>query len=116
MPGGRLLFHDIFRGIGEPPIYPAPWAEDESISSLATEAAARSHMDSAGLAIEQWLVTKEPSLAFFKRVAALIEKDGPPPIGIHLLMGDNAADKLRNYVRNLTEQRVSVAMGMGTRD
>jgi hypothetical protein len=43
---------------------------------------------------------------------AQIESDGPPPIGTHLLMGDNAKDKLQNYLRNLSEDRVSVAMGM----
>jgi hypothetical protein len=27
-------------------------------------------------------------------------------------MGDNAKDKLQNYLRNLSENRVSVALGM----
>jgi len=49
---------------------------------------------------------------FFKRVGAQIEADGPPPIGIHLLMGGNAKEKLRNYVRNLSEDRMSVALGV----
>ena len=30
-PGGKLAFHDIFRGPGEPPFYPAPWAGDAAI-------------------------------------------------------------------------------------
>ncbi len=111
-PGGRLLFHDIFRGIGDPPFYPAPWAEDESISALATETAARSIIEQVGLEIEQWIVKVQESIEFFKRVSAQIEADGPPPIGIHLLMGDNAKDKLQNYVRNLCENRVSVALGI----
>ena len=42
-------------------------------------------------------------------------RDGPPPIGIHLLMGDNARDKLQNYVRNLSEERTTVAMGMAVK-
>ncbi len=111
-PGGRLLFHDIFRGIGDPPFYPAPWAEDESISALATETEARSIIEQVGLEIEQWIVKVQESIEFFKRVSAQIEADGPPPIGIHLLMGDNAKDKLQNYVRNLSENRVSVALGI----
>ncbi len=41
--------------------------------------------------------------------------DGPPPIGIHLLMGDNARDKLQNYVRNLSEERASVVIGMAVK-
>ncbi len=111
-PNGRLLFHDIFRGLGDSPFYPAPWAEDEAISALATESEARSLMEQAGLGIDQWITKVQESIGFFKRVSAKIEANGPPPIGIHLLMGDNAKDKLQNYVRNLSEDRVSVALGM----
>ena len=111
-PGGRFLFHDIFRGSGESPVYPAPWAEDESISSLATEDEARSAMAAAGLEVAEWIGTVDESIDFFQAVFAKIEKDGPPPIGIHLLMGGNAKDKLANYVQNLTERRACVAMGL----
>ena len=74
-PGGRLLFHDIFRGPGDPPHYPAPWAEDESISSLATEAEARSAMEQAGFEIDDWITKKQESLEFFKAVSAKIKAD-----------------------------------------
>ena len=114
-PGGRLLFHDIFRGPGDAPIYPAPWAEDELMSSLATEATARSAMEQAGFEIDRWTGKVEESIESFAAVFAGIEADGPPPIGIHLLMGDNARDKLRNYVRNLSEERTTVALGMAVR-
>ncbi len=111
-PGGRLLFHDIFRGTGDSPFYPAPWAEDESISALVTETDARATIEQVGLEIDQWIVKVQESIEFFKRVSAQIDADGPPPIGIHLLMGDNAKDKLQNYVRNLSENRVSVVLGI----
>lgn len=111
-PGGRLLFHDIFRGRGDPPFYPAPWAEDDSISALVTETEARAFIEQVGLEIDQWIEKVQESIESFKRVSAQIELDGTPPIGVHLLMGDNAKDKLQNYVRNLIEDRVSVALGM----
>jgi ubiquinone/menaquinone biosynthesis C-methylase UbiE len=114
-PGGRLLFHDIFRGLGEPPIYPAPWAEDESISKLVTEAEARSTIKNAGLQVDQWIVKVQESIEFFKEVSVQIEAEGPPPIGIHLLMGSNAKEKLQNYVRNMSEDRLSVVMGMASK-
>jgi len=110
-PGGRFVFHDVFRGTGDSPFYPLPWAEQESFSFLATEAEARAVFDQVGLAIDQWNIKIQESLEFFKMVIAKIENDGPPPLGIHLLMGDNARDKLQNYIRNLTDDRVSVALG-----
>ena len=111
-PGGRFVFHDVFRGSGDSPYYPLPWAEHESFSFLATEEEARAVFDQVGLSIDQWNVKIQESLKFFKMVIAKIEADGPPPLGIHLLMGDNARDKLQNYIRNLTDGRVSVALGM----
>jgi ubiquinone/menaquinone biosynthesis C-methylase UbiE len=114
-PGGRMLFHDIFRGSGDSPFYPLPWAEAESISSLATEPDARAAIEGAGLQIKRWINKDKESSAFFRKVFENIAANGSPPIGIHLLMGDNARDKLQNYVRNLGENRVTVVMGMASR-
>ena len=111
-PGGRLLFHDIFLGLGGPPFYPTPWAENESISALTTGREARSIIEQVGLKIDQWRVKTQESIEFFQRILARFEADGPPPIGTHLLMGDNAKDKLQNILHNLIEDRVSVALGM----
>ena len=111
-PGGRLLFHDIFLGLGDPPIYPTPWAENESISALTTGRETRFIIEQVGLKIDQWLIKVQESIEFFQRILARIEADGPPPIGTHLLMGDNAKDKLQNILRNLSDDRVSVALGM----
>jgi len=111
-PGGRLLFHDIFQGSGDAPIYPVPWAEDESISSLATEAEARATIEQVGLEIGQWTGKVPESLAFFEKVAERIEAHGSPALGLHLLMGSTTKDKLLNLVRNLREDRVSIALGI----
>ena len=111
-PGGRLLFHDIFRGPGDPPLYPTPWAKDASMSTLATETEARMIITQAGLEIDQWLVKDKESIEHFRSRAAQFQADGPPPISTHLLMGDNSKNKVKNYIRNLSEGRVSVALGM----
>jgi len=110
-PGGRFVFHDIFRGTGDSPFYPLPWAEHESYSFLATEEETLEVFDQVGLTIDQWNVKIQESLEFFNTVIARIEADGLPPLGIHLLMGDNARDKLQNYIQNLTGDRISVTLG-----
>ncbi len=111
-PGGRLLFHDIFRGDGEEPIYPLPWAEDESISSLATVTEARAAMEQAGLVVEQWADKVGDTLAFMDKMAAQAAAGQAPPISIRLVMRDNGQKKLANYVRGLKEKRLAVALGM----
>ncbi len=111
-PGGRLVFHDIFRGSGDAPFYPAPWAEDASLSTLATESEAQAAINKAGLSIDKWIGKVSESAEFFQKVLKRVEANGPPPVGIHLLMGDNARVKLGNYVQNLLEKRVCVSLGI----
>jgi len=111
-PGGRFMFHDVFRSSGETPLYPVPWAEDESISAMVTEAEAHSTIESVQLKVDHWIGKGQESVKFFKRVLARIEAKGYPPLGIHLLLGDNAEDKFRNYARNLSENRLTVVVGM----
>jgi ubiquinone/menaquinone biosynthesis C-methylase UbiE len=106
-PGGQLLFHDIFLGNGDTPYYPVPWAEDESISILIPETEARSHIERSGLRIDQWNQKTKESIEFFEKVLA----NGPPPLGIHLLMGETARTKILNYQRSLIENRVTVTIG-----
>lgn len=110
-PNGRLLFHDIFLGVSEP-TFPLPWAEDPSISSLATETDAKQSMLNAGLQINRWEHKNVESLAAFAAVLAKIETDGLPPLGIHLLMGDTAKQKLVNYVNSMKAGKISVALGV----
>jgi len=110
-PKGRFLFHDIFYGINGFPYYPVPWAEEYSMSSLVTEDEARLNIEKAGLRIDNWINKLEESVEYFKKVLTKIETDGYPPLGIHLLMGHSAKEKLHNYHSNLLENRVTVSLG-----
>jgi ubiquinone/menaquinone biosynthesis C-methylase UbiE len=110
-PGGRFMFHDVFRSSGATPLYPVPWAEDESMSELVTEAEARTTIEQTRLKVDQWIGKVPESIKFFDRVLTRIKAKGFPPLGIHLILGDNAEDKLRNHARNLSENRLSVVVG-----
>lgn len=109
--GGHLLFHDVFSGSVSSPYYPVPWAEDESLNSLVAEHEARTIMERVGFKITSWKIKVSESIEFFRKGFSQIEADSPPPLGIHLLLGENAKEKLRNYYLNLLENRVTVALG-----
>lgn len=114
-PGGRLCFHDIFRGQGEAPSYPMPWAEDQTISALATIEEARQAMGQAGLEIECWNEKVGDTLAYFEFVAMQLAAGTAPPMSIRLLMRDTADRKLSNYVRALRAGQLTVALGTAVR-
>jgi len=41
-----------------------------------------------------------------------IAQSGPPPLGLHLLMGDTARQKLQNLARSFEENRIQVVQAM----
>ena len=113
---GRFVFHDIFCGTGPGPLhYPVPWAEEQSLSYLTPVAQARSLMEGVGLEIAQWHGRDEESIAYFTPIVERLGNEGPPPLGLHLLLGEIGGEKLKNYLRNLEEGRVTVALGMAVR-
>jgi SAM-dependent methyltransferase len=107
-PRGVLVFHDIFAGDGGPPHYPVPWAEEPSISFLMTPGRVRVILEEIGFVIRDWVDTSEASLRWATGAVARLESSGPPLLGTHVLMGENAKAKLGNVLRNLREQRLVV--------
>jgi MPBQ/MSBQ methyltransferase len=110
-PGGRLVFHDIFRGHGELH-YPVPWADMSSISFLARPEEVREILHAVGFHVTEWEDTSVRSLRWFEGVVERMKASGPPPLGLHLLMGETARAKFDNVVRNLREGRMVVAQAV----
>ncbi len=108
-PGGRFVCHEILQGAGDQPYFPVPWAEEAHMSALGTVEEIKAAINKSQLKIGQWIDKTDLSLDFFKSVIEKFKESGPPPLGIHLLMGDTAKAKLDNYITNLTEGRTAVA-------
>ena len=107
-PKGTLLFHDIFEGKGGPLHYPVPWAEEASISFLASPETVRKTLTDLGFVIHDWVDKSEASLQWLVTAIEKLKVSGPPPLGTHLLMGDTARKKFENAMRNLREGRYVV--------
>jgi hypothetical protein len=106
--GGLLLFHDIFLGDGGPLYYPVPWAEEASISHLAAPETVRQILQGLGFEICDWTDKSQSSLDWFAASIGKLRTPGPPPLGLHLLMGETAKIKFENNIRNLSERRFVV--------
>lgn len=112
VPGGRLAFHDIFQGPGGPPHVPVPWADERSISFLAPPETVRDTLGDLGLRVLDWEDTSRQSLDWFVATVEKLERSGPPPLGLHLLMGMTAKVKFSNVIRNLQERRAVVVQAV----
>ena len=111
-PRGRLLFHDIFQGPGGALYYPVPWAEDASISFLATPETLRDVLTDLGFSILDWDDKSEVSLESFVAAVEKLKISGPPPLGFHLLTGNTSMLKRENNIRNLREKRSIVVQAV----
>ncbi len=111
-PHGRLAFHDIFAGASGDVHFPVPWASDASISHLIPIEELRALLSDLGLSALHWEDKSKASIAFFKTSQRRIRTKGLLPVGLHLLMGDDASTKFGNVLRSLEEGRVRVVQAV----
>ena len=108
-PGGRLALHEIMAGAGGPLHFPVPWAREPAWSFLRAPEAVRGLLGDLGFRELCWLDVTAPSLEWFRRrVAATQAAASLPPLGLHLLLGEDFGAMFRNQVRNLAEGRIVV--------
>jgi ubiquinone/menaquinone biosynthesis C-methylase UbiE len=105
-PGGRLAIQDVAQGPGGPVILPAMWADRAEISFLRTPEETRQMLEATGFRVLQWIDNSEAALAEAAvERAAMRNPAGPPLLGIHLIVGPSAREKMRNGQRNQEEKR-----------
>jgi MPBQ/MSBQ methyltransferase len=107
-PGGTLALYDVIAGPAGPAIFPEPWARDPAYSFLTSPEELRGCLDGAGFAVESWRDRSADGLAVFTALLERIAEQGPPPLGLHVLLGPDFFEMAANYQRSLAEDRVRV--------
>ena len=100
--------YDIMRvGDGEL-TYPVPWATTAESSSVATPAQYREALQAAGLSVIAERNRRDFAVAFYDQLRARTASvGGPPPLGIHILMGRSTPDKVQNMIQNVSNGRLA---------
>lgn len=111
-PGGRFAFHDIFAGPTAGLHLPVPWASNASISHLIAVGDLQSLLADLGFVTERWEDKTDASLVFFREALARMQKEGPEPLGLHMLMGDSAPVKFANVRKNLMDGHIQVVQAV----
>jgi SAM-dependent methyltransferase len=107
-PGGRLALHEIMAGPTSPIHFPVPWARDPSISHLQPPETVRSLIATTGFHESSWVDETASATEWFQQRLSATAPEGPPPLGLHLLLGPDFGEMFRNQVLNLGEGRISV--------
>jgi ubiquinone/menaquinone biosynthesis C-methylase UbiE len=104
-PGGLLVFHEVMAGPGGPPYYPAPWADDPSISFLSPPDEVRAVLRRLGFLERAWVDVTATAVEEMRRARP---PSGPPHLLV-LTRGPEAGTAiLRNFRRSVEEGRVAV--------
>lgn len=106
-PGADFAVYDVMRGDGDEVLYPVPWARTPEISHLVTPDEAQALLETAGFEIVERRETTELGLQWFVAMGERMAKSGPPPLGLHLLLGPEFRDMAGNMRRNLEEGRIA---------
>lgn len=106
-PGGYLVVYDVMRIDEGPLAYPVAWARDETTSFVGTLDDYRNALEESGFEVLQETNKRDDAMEFFKNIKARISEGGPPPLGLHIVMGKDAPQKVANMVGNI--QKGSIA-------
>jgi MPBQ/MSBQ methyltransferase len=120
-PGGKLAIYDVFKGSNTSVIdgstssihFPVPWASDPSISHLILREEARKLLkEVVGFKEVAWEDKTDSVIDWIKQMIKRAQTNGPPQIGLHVLVGPQWSDLVKNLLRNLEEGRITVAQGI----
>ena len=111
-PGGQLAFHDIFAGEGAGFQFPVPWASDSTISHLIGVPDLQTLLGDLGFEQVRWEDKTDISVGFVHSVLERVQTQGWMPLGLNLLMGDDAAHKFANLLHNLEKGRLRVVQAL----
>ena len=107
-PGSRFGIYDVMRMSEGALTYPVPWASEENSSFLAAPEVYSALLESAGFRVECVNNRKEFALKFFDTLKQKSSaNDGPPPLGLHLLMKSTAPLKFKNMIEGITRGYIS---------
>lgn len=108
-PGGTLAIHDVLAGPSGPVLFPVPWARTPDTSFLVRPDTQRELLEAGGFTVTHWSDTTDAARAWFVSLAERIGREGPPPLGFHLLLGSDFQAMALNQRRNLEEGRIALA-------
>ena len=99
-PGGVFGIYDVML-LGNCELqYPLPWAVEEDGNAIASATDYISALIKAGFSLKHEDDKTDFANSFFEKMSARKDSsDGPPPVGLHLLMGDLTTKKIRNMAK-----------------
>ena len=83
--------------------YPVPWATTSATSAVVTPGQYKEALQKAGFTIDAERNRRDFAITFFEQLRSkTVVSKKPPPLGLHILMGEDAATKVKNMIENIS--------------
>jgi len=109
---GTFIYYDIFKTENGEVQYPMPWADAASASFLQTP----EHMDDTleSLCFKNLVTTDQTvqGIDFLLNLFDNLKTNGPPKLGLNVLMGSSTSEKLGNILSGLEDQQIVLQSGI----
>jgi len=99
-PAGRFGIYDVMRLAAGDLSFPVPWASGPESSFVADAASYRRWLEAEGFEVLKERNRRDFALEVFAQMRA--RAAGPGPLGLHLVMGANAAQKVKNMIGDIS--------------
>ena len=107
-PGAVFGIYDVMQADEGEFTYPVPWANEAALSHLSTPEQYQQALEEAGFSVARVNSRHSTAIEFFARMRArAAEGNGPPPLGLHVLMRDSTPPKVKNMIDNLEAGLIS---------
>ncbi|NKB36858.1 MAG: methyltransferase domain-containing protein [Gammaproteobacteria bacterium] len=107
-PGSYFGIYDVMSVGDDELAYPLPWASDKATSFVDSPGLYRNELKSAGFSIVSERNRGEFAIDFFSRLKKKSQAaTKKPALGLHILMGESAALKVKNMVANISAERIA---------
>lgn len=100
-PGARFAVYDVVRAAEGDLPYPMPWAATPATSFVEPADAYRRKLAEAGFALEAEVDRSALVIALGREMRERAERQGVPPLGLHVLMGPASRQRLVNVMAAL---------------
>lgn len=107
-PGGVLGVYDVMKMSGDPLNFPVPWSTTPGTSFVATPGEYRRSLTKAGFTLMGEHDRSAAAAQFFADLqGSTLQTEGPAPLGLHVLMGADAPDKVLNMIGHVLEGTIA---------
>ena len=102
VPSGVFGIYDVMRLAPGDLHYPVPWTSSAEVSFVADAATYRQLLEAEGFEVLKERNRRDFALEVFAQMRARGAAGAPAPLGLHIVMGANAAQKVKNMIGDIS--------------